>query len=260
MGDLADVCDVQAAKDCLMQAAKLLGGVAVAERAEAGTAPVAKADAEPTPLPAAVSAAPTPQESTVSDTQGGAAATTDTTQTAAAEVAKGGETLSEAQLAELGRQFLAKAAKKAAKKATKTTGASGAPTDARMIPGTDTVQSPAQGQDDVAKAAATQFATALSEAMAPVTKQLAELVTTAKSQQERVEKAMAEPDDRRSPKLNGATGVPGIAPGHYGNGFERSAAFEPIAKALAALPDGPEKDDAQREVTLAAIRGRFGNN
>lgn len=262
MGDLADVCDVQAAKDCLMQAAKLLGGVAVAERAEAGTA-MAKADAasEPTSPPAAPAAPSPTQESTVSDTQGGAAATTDTTATA--DVAKGEGALSEAQLAELGRAYLAKAAKKAAKRAaaaaTQTTGAAGAPADARVIPGTDTVQSPAQGADDVTKAAAAQLAAALSEAMAPVTKQLNELVTKAESQQARVEKALAEPDDRRSPQLNGATGVPGIAPGHYGNGFERSTAFEPVRKALAALPDGPEKEDAQREVGLAAIRGRFGN-
>lgn len=261
MGDLADVWDVQGARDCLMQAAKLLGGVAVAERAEAGAAMAKAAEPtlEPTPPPAAPAAPSPTQESTVTDTQGGAAATTDTT-TAATDVAKGGEgALSEAQLAELGRHFLAKKAAKAARKATQTTGAAPAPTEARVIPGTDTVQSPAEGQDDVAKAAAAQIATVLGEAMAPVTKQLAELVTTAKSQQERVEKALSQPDDRRSPSLNGATGEAGLAPSHYGRGFEDRPEFEPVKKALAALPDGPEKEQAQRDVALAAIRGRFGN-
>jgi hypothetical protein len=261
MGDIGDVYDLQSACDWLMQAAKTIGGVAVAERAEAAAASVAKADAAPgpTPLPAAA-AAPSPQESTVSDTQGGAAATTETT-AAATDVAKGGETLTEAQLAELGRQFLAKAAKKAAKKAaTQTTGAAPAPTDARVIPGTDTVQSPAEGADGVAKAAAQAAATALAEVMAPVAKQLAELAAKAEDQQARVEKAMAKPDDRRSPMLNGATGIPGLAPSHRGTGFQDRPEFEPVLKALAALPDGPEKEQAQTDVAVYAIAGRLGHS
>lgn len=261
MGDLGDVIDLQVARDCLMQAAKLIGGVAVAERAEAGV-PLAKASTTP-----AAHAAPNPQESTVTDTdttdgvrkaEETAPTATQPTTPAAADVAKGTEGgLTQAELAQLGREFLLKkAAKKAAKAAAQASGAS-APDGTRVIPGTETVQAPAMATEDVMKAAATIAATAVAEAMAPVTKQLNELVTQAGSQSARVEKALAQPDDRRSPMLNGATGTPGLAPSHRGDGFERSTEFEPVRKALAALPDGPQKEEAQREVAIAAIKGRF---
>jgi hypothetical protein len=256
MGDLGDVFDLQAARDCLMQAAKLVGGVAVAEHAESGA--VAKA-ATTTP---AAHAAPQPQESTVTNTdttgvrEGEQAATTTGTETAAAtEVAKGAFGLTEAELAEIGRRALLKKAAKAA--AAKASGAA-APDDARVIPGTETVQAPAAASDDVAKAVAAQLAP-FGEAMASVVKQLGELTTQMGSQTGRVEKALAQPDDRRSPLLNGATGEAGLAPSHRGDGFERSPEFDPIRKALAALPDGPAKEQAQREVAIAAIKGRFGN-
>lgn len=256
MGDLCDVFDLQAARDCLMQAAKLVGGVAVAERAESGA--LAKASAT-TP---AAHAAPNPQESTVTNTdttgvrEGEQAATT--TAEAAATVAKGAFGLSEAELAALGRQFLLKKAAKAAAKQTPVAGA--APEDARVIPGTETVQAPAQVPDDnIAKAMATQFATALGEAMAPVVKQVENLTTLVGSQSERVEKALAQPDDRRSPLLNGATGEPMLAD-RGANNPANSPAFQEIRKALDALPDGPAKEEAQRKVALAAIKARFGNS
>lgn len=255
MGDLGDVFDLQAARDCLMQAAKLVGGVAVAERAESGA--LAKASAT-TP---AAHAAPNPQESTVTNTdntgvrEGEQAATTGTEQAAVAKSAFG---LTEAELAEIGRRALIKKAAKAAAK--QTSGATAAPEDVRVIPGTETVQAPAQVPDDnIAKAMATQFATALGEAMAPVVKQVENLTTLVGSQSERVEKALAQPDDRRSPLLNGANGEPMLAD-RGANSPANSPAFQEIRKALDALPDGPAKEEAQRKVALAAIKARFGNS
>ena len=255
MGDLCDVFDLQAARDCLMQAAKLVGGVAVAEHAESG--PVAKATTTP-----AADAATSPQESTVTETPA-----VEATAAAPAAVAKGDavtSVFSEGEMARLYKEAAEKAARKAIKKAAKaavaqqTSGAAAAPEDARTIPGTDTVQAPAQAPDEVTKAAAS-IATAVAAAMAPVTKQLGELVTQAGSQSERVEKALAQPDDRRSPMLNGATGEPMLAD-RGGNSPVNTPAFQEIRKALDALPDGPAKEEAQRKVALSAIKARFGNS
>lgn len=264
MGDLCDVFDLQAARDCLMQAAKLVGGVAVAERAESGA--LAKASAT-TP---AAHAAPNPQESTVTNTdttgvrEGEQAATTTAEQTSVAKSAPTAGTLSQEELSAIYKAEAEKAARKAIKKAAKaavaqqTSGATSAPEDARTIPGTDTVQAPAQAPDEIAKAMAAQFATALGEAVAPVVKQVTDLAASVGSQSERVEKALAQPDDRRSPALNGATGEPMLAT--RGNSPVDSPAFQEIRKALDALPDGPAKEEAQRKVALAAIKARFGNS
>jgi hypothetical protein len=251
MEDLGDVIDLQGAQDCLTQAAKLLGGFAVSERAEAG-ASVTKA-AEP-PTPTAASAAPSPQESTVTDTRAVEATAAAPASAPAETVAKSDGALTEAELAAIGRDYLRKMA---AEKATETSGATALAEDARVIPGTETVQAPAQAPEDVMKAAATQLATVFGEAIAPVAKQLGELAAQVGSQTGRVEKALAQPDDRRSPLLNGATGAPGLAPSHRGTGFQDRPEFEPVRKALDALPDGPQKEEAQREVAIAAIKGRF---
>lgn len=252
--DMAGVCDLQQVDDLLMEAAKLLGGFAVSERAEAAE-PVTKALTVP-PTPPAASAAPSPQESTVTDTQAVPATAAAPASAPAETVAKSDGALTEAELAVIGRDYLRKMA---AEKATETSGATAPAEDARVIPGTETVQAPAQGPDEVTKAAAQLVATAVGEAMAPLAKQLGELAGRVESQTGRVEKALSQPDDRRSPQLNGATGNAGLAPSHRGNGFENRPEFEPVRKALAALPDGPQKEEAQREVAIAAIKGRFGN-
>lgn len=247
MEDLCDVYDLQSAQDFLMQAAKLLGGFAVSERAEAGV--VAKATTEP----AASIAAPSPQESTVTDTKADEA-TAAAPASAPADVAKSdaADALTEADYARIGRDYLRKMA---AESAAQTSGAA-ASDDVRTIPGTETVQAPAQSPDDVAKSAATDLATAVAAAMAPVVKQVTDLATLVGSQSERVEKALAKPDDRRSPALNGATGEPGLAV--RGNSPVNSPAFAEIRKALDAMPDGPAKEEAQRAVGIAAIKARFG--
>jgi hypothetical protein len=254
--DMTDVCDLQQVDDLLMQAAKLLGGFAVSERAEAGDAVAKTADAPPTP--SAAPAATSPKESTVTDTQDGVtkaegAAQTTTEQPAATDVAKSAPAtgaLSDAELAELGRAYLRKMAAEAT---TQTTGATAPADTARVIPGTETVQAPAEVPDDSVTKAAAQLATVFGEAMAPVTKQLGELVARVESQHERVEKALAKPDDRRSPLLNGSTGAPTLAE----RGPVQSPEFQAIKKALDEMPEGPARDEARRVVGIAAITARF---
>lgn len=259
MDDLADICDLQAVQDALMCAAKTLGGFAVSEHAEAGT-PVTKALDAPQ---SAADAAPK-GEITMSDT----------TQTGAAAepVAKADGALTEAELAEFGRAAIAKAAAKAEKKkvkkaaaqaaasATQAPGANPAPADdARTIPGTNTVQAPAQqpGQD-VAKAQADQLAAALGQVMAPVVKQLGELATQVNAQQERVEKAMARPDDRNSPALNGANGTLRVADRDHAGSPVHTSEFQAVQKQLSELPEGEVRDAARAAVAVAAIKARFG--
>lgn len=247
MDDLCDVFDLQGAQDSLMQAAKLLGGFAVSERAEAG-ADVAKAQQAPTP-PAA-SAAPSPQESTVTETKAAEATAAAPASAPAETVAKSDGALTEAEYAQLGREFLRKMA---AESATQTTDAAASGESARVIPGTETVQSPAEGTDDVTKAAQL-VATVFGEAMAPVTKQLGELVAKVESQSERVEKALAKPDNRNSPLLNGATGERTLV---QRTSPTATPEFAAITKAIEAIPEGPGRDEARRAVAFAAIEARF---
>jgi hypothetical protein len=246
--DLCDVFDLQGAQDCLMQAAKLLGGFAVSERAEAGDAVAKTADA--LTISTAASAAPSPQESTVTDTQAAPATAAAPASAPAETVAKSDGALSEAELAAIGRDYLRKMA---AETAAQTTGAVAPAESARVIPGTETVQAPAEVPDDSVTKAAQLVATVFGEAMAPVTKQLGELVAKVESQHERVEKALAKPDDRRSPLLNGSTGTPTLAQ----RGPTTTPEFAAITKAINALPEGPARDEAKRAVAFAAIEARF---
>lgn len=261
-GHLDDICDVlelQAAIDQLTCAAKTVAAFAVGEHVEAGES-VTKAQDAPSP---AAPAAPAPKESIVSETQGATGAENVAKTEATEQVTKASDLIaqlgiSQEQLAQLGLQSLLKAAADAN---TQTSGASQAPADnARVIPGTDTVQAPA-ATDDVAKAQANQLVSAIEAVMAPLAKQLSELAGQVGTQSERVEKAMARPDDRKSPALNGATGTATLAGrGDLTNSPVNSEAFQEVRKALAAMPDGPEKENAQRAVAIAGIKGRFGHS
>jgi hypothetical protein len=239
--DMDDVCDLEQVCDALMCAAKMLGAFAVTEAAEA--APMAKATPAAS-TDSAATATPTTKENAVS-TDG-----TQNTDTAAAteDVAKAGG-LTEAELAEVGRRFLMKKAAKAKK----TSGAS-ASDGARVIPGTDTVQEPSQGPDEITKAEA-NIATALAEVMAPVAKQFGELATQVSTLSERVEKMAAQPDDRKSPLLNGATGEPMLA--QRGSGIAKHPEVQAILKSIEDMPDGAAKDTAKQTVGYAAIKARF---
>jgi hypothetical protein len=247
MDDMDDVCDLNQVCDALMCAAQMLAGFAVGESAEA-QGPMAKA--VPVPTDSAAVATPTTQENTVSTNADGAQTTTETVAT---DVAKAGTTLSETELAEIGRRFLLKKAAKGGKK--KTSGAKTASDGARTIPGTDTVQAPDQGPDDVTKAEANQFATALAEVMAPVVKQLGELTAKVNDQGERVEKMAAQPDDRKSPMLNGATGEPTLA--QRGSGITAHPEVQKILKSIEDMEDGPAKDTARHTLGYNAIKARF---
>lgn len=241
--DMDDVCDLNQVCDALMCAAQMLGAFAVNETAEAG--PMAKAT--PAPTDSAAAATPTTKENAVSNADG----TQNTTAPATEDVAKAG-TLSEAELAKIGRQFLLKKAAKGGKKKTSDAAASDS---ARTIPGTDSVQSPDQGPDDVTKAEANQFVTALAEVMAPVVKQLGELTTKVNAQGERVEKMATQPDDRKSPMLNGATGEPMLA--QRGSGVTASPEVQAIIKSINDMEPGAAQDNARQAVGYAAIKARF---
>jgi hypothetical protein len=133
----------------------------------------------------------------------------------------------------------------------------GGDADARTIPGTNTVQSPpADDGTDVTKATADAVAIAIKEAFGPIVKQLAEtaqLGEVVKGLQDRVEAFGRQPDDRTSPLLNGATGLPGLA-SRDGN------VADPLAELKKAVADATTPDaitKAKSELAYAEIRARF---
>jgi hypothetical protein len=258
LDDMCDVLELQSAIDALTCAAKTIGAFAVSERAEAGGTVAKAAPSETTP---AAAAAPVIKENAVSETQTASEAGTEQVAKADGSALSADERaaieLSVRKAAE--EKALRKQIKKAAKAAAaQTSGAAGAPADnARTIPGTDTVQAPAQGPDDVAKAMASSLATALEAAVAPVVKQLGELTTQAKDQQERVEKAMQRPDDRNTPVFNGATGQLRVADRTHDGSPIHSPEFQAVQKALDELPEGEVRDSARAAVGVAAIKARF---
>lgn len=128
--------------------------------------------------------------------------------------------------------------------------------DGAVIPGTETVASPAMDDDeDVAKSAPQAgLADALKEALAPFTEELAkhaELAGVVKGLEERVAYLAAMPDDRKSPLLNGA-GIPG-AP--VPTGEPEGLAL--LRKAVQDAPAGPERDAANAQYAIASIKQRF---
>lgn len=144
---------------------------------------------------------------------------------------------------------------------TETSGAEQAPggdsaDDGAVIPGTDTVASPAMDDDeDVAKSAAqASTAAALAEVLTPLTEglaQYAQLADVVKGLQERVEYLAKLPDDRKSPLLNGA-GIPGApVPTGEPDGLAQ------LRKAADDAPAGPERDAAKAEYAYARIKDLF---
>ncbi len=127
--------------------------------------------------------------------------------------------------------------------------------DAAVIPGTDTVQSPVEADDtNVTKALATEFADALTEALAPLAKKLeenSELASLVKGLQERVEQFGKMPDDRRSPILGAGTGVAGMA--------ARDGQVDELAGLRKAVEEAvpTKKVEAQSALAFAAIKDRF---
>jgi hypothetical protein len=132
--------------------------------------------------------------------------------------------------------------------------------DEAVIPGTDTVAAPAPTPEDdkIAKAVQASMAATLTEVLDPIIKALGENVVNAdlvKSLQERVDHLAAMPDDRKSPRLNGATGQSGIADRGGDGPNEQMAA---LTKAVADTAADPVKNlEARKALAFAAIKARF---
>lgn len=131
--------------------------------------------------------------------------------------------------------------------------------DEALIPGTETVQSPVE--KTAAETTVTQapdVAALLKEALAPLVEKIAhaaDLADEVKVLKERVEAYGREPDDRKSPLLNGATGEAGIA--------KRSADTDELTTLAKSVEIAKESGDpskiadAQQAYAFAAIKNRF---
>jgi hypothetical protein len=126
--------------------------------------------------------------------------------------------------------------------------------DETVIPGTNTIQSPVEDDPEHVTKAAPDIAALLKEALEPLTKQLAaqaELVGQVEVLKEQVAAYGREPDDRKSPYLNGATGTAGIA---KRDGTETDPHAE-LRKAAEAATTQDERISAQKSLALAILKG-----
>ncbi|MCO4257406.1 hypothetical protein [Pseudarthrobacter cellobiosi] len=132
--------------------------------------------------------------------------------------------------------------------------------DEELIPGTETVKSPI-GKSAATETTVTQapdVAALLKEALAPLVEKIAhaaDLADEVKVLKERVEAYGREPDDRKSPLLNGATGEAGIA--------KRSADNDELTTLAKSVELAKESGDptklanAQQALAFASILDRF---
>lgn len=142
----------------------------------------------------------------------------------------------------------------------------GAPTesladDEALIPGTETVQHPVEKSADPAPVTqAPDVAALLKEYFAPLAEKVAAYDDLAKNYEllkERVETIGREPDDRNSPKLNGATGTAGVA--------KRAADTDALATLAKSVEIAKESGDptaianAQQAYAFESIKTRFQN-
>lgn len=133
--------------------------------------------------------------------------------------------------------------------------------DEALIPGTETVQSPVEKTAAVTTELVTQapdVAALLKEALAPLVEKItaaADLASVVDVLKERVEAYGREPDDRKSPRLNGATGEGGVA--------KRTADTDELATLAKSVEIAKEAGDparianAEQAYAFAAIRDRF---
>ncbi|GGH93763.1 hypothetical protein ACFFGR_09200 [Arthrobacter liuii] len=140
----------------------------------------------------------------------------------------------------------------------------GAPTesladDEALIPGTETIQTPVEKSAEPVTQAP-DVAALLKEYFAPLAEKVAAYDDLAKSYEllkERVETIGREPDDRNSPKLNGATGTAGVA--------KRSADTDELATLAKSVEIAKESGDptaianAQQAYAFESIKNRFQN-
>jgi hypothetical protein len=123
-------------------------------------------------------------------------------------------------------------------------------TDARVIPGTHTVQAP-PAEEDVTKSTTSETA-ALTEVLSNLAKQLetnaagnatatSQLAEVVKGLQERVAHVEAMPDDRNSPRHNAAA----------------TGASDELTQLRKAVEADPGNDEARRQLAFAEIKDRF---
>jgi hypothetical protein len=135
--------------------------------------------------------------------------------------------------------------------------------DEALIPGTETVQSPLEksAEPETTVTQAPDVAALLKEALAPLVEKItaaADLASMVEVLKERVEAIGREPDDRKSPLLNGADGKAGIA--------KRSAESDALVDLTKAVEIAKEAGDptklvnAQQALAFAAILDRFSGN
>ncbi len=129
--------------------------------------------------------------------------------------------------------------------------------DGTVIPGTNTVQSPAPAaadDDTVKKSTEDIVKSTLEELLAPLAEKVAsygDIVEVVKGLQESVETMGRRPDDRRSPLLNGARGVAGLAV--RGN----EGVSEELVKAVEEATNDEALKKAKANLAFAAIKDRF---
>lgn len=132
--------------------------------------------------------------------------------------------------------------------------------DSRVIPGTDTVQSPVH-KGAAEPAAETDIAAVLKEYLAPLAEQIAkaaDLAATVEVLKERVEKFGAQPNNTALPAFNGATGSGGLAP-------RDTAGTDPLEPLKKALAEAQDKNDAQAiqkanaALLFESVKARFTN-
>lgn len=135
--------------------------------------------------------------------------------------------------------------------------------DEELIPGTETVKSPIgkSAETETTVTQAPDVAVLLKEALAPLVEKIAhaaDLADEVRLLKERVEAYGREPDDRKSPLLNGADGTAGIA--------KRSAEKDVLVDLTKAVEIAKEAGDptklvnAQQALAFAAIKDRFSGN
>lgn len=141
--------------------------------------------------------------------------------------------------------------------------------DAATIPGTNTVQAPpaAGGDDDVTKSGDDllevlkgsmrgEMAAVLGEVLSPLLEEVAkarDLGSVVEGLKERVEHIAKQPDNRRSPLLNGGTGAPGLA----GRDGLEGDQFADLRKAVDDAKSETERTQAKSALAFAEVRARF---
>lgn len=132
--------------------------------------------------------------------------------------------------------------------------------DEKLIPGTETVQSPVEKGTGENVTQAPDVAALLKEYFAPLAEKVAsfdDLASKYEVLKERVEAYGREPDDRNSPRLNGATGTAGVA--------KRSADTDELATLAKSVEIAKEAGNpaaitiAEQALAFAAIKSRFNN-